>query len=369
MGLAQVSGFRQLVSVTGEISLVFWIGWLASVIVGLGIFYSSSNTQRTKRISDKHVIFFVALTLAIFILGGMRERSGRGFLLDDISLWPATRANKAPLKVSCLTRTGIKEMIRRTNERIAAGDDLIVWSEAASQESVLPNVFEWNHENTGATVAATFYQQVQDSSKVYNQVQMMQNGAAITSYAKNRPVPVIESNVMSGQTNPHSTKVTFTPQLSTCDGTRSKCTDSASPPRQELDLRTSMAICFDFDFPYLLRQAHNADLAVGPSWYWASIGQNLWEHNIFRAIENGFTLIKCSENGISGAADPFGRIIAAVPTLNNEIYTFEVPVQKGVQTWFESVGWMFGWACVCLSPVILLLALAGRNNMTWALLD
>ena len=102
--------------------------------------------------------------------------------------------------------------------------------------------------------------------------------------------------------------------------------------------------------------------AVGPSWYWASIGQNLWEHNIFRAIENGFTVIKCSENEISGAVDPYGRTIAALPTLSDDVYTFKVPVQKGVQTWFVSGGWIFGWACVGLSPLIFLMAVAGRSS-------
>ncbi|KAL3772643.1 hypothetical protein ACHAWO_013188 [Cyclotella atomus] len=363
MGLAQVPGLRQIVSVTGEISLVYWIGWVASITAGLGVFYSPSNRGRTKnRIADEHVIVFVTLTLAMFIFGSMRERSGRGVYLDDISQWPATQANVAPLKVSCLTRTSTNEMIRRTNERIAAGDDLIVWSETASDDSVLPNMFEWSDENTNAVVAATFYEQVQDSNKVYNRVQMMQSGVIIATYAKNRPVPVIESNVMRGQTKPHSTDVTFMPQLSTCNGEHGNCTASGAPPRQRHVVKTTMAICFDFDFSYLFMQAHDADLAVGPSWYWASIGQNLWEHNIFRAIENGFTLIKCSENGISGAVDLYGKTIAALPTLSDDVYTFKVPVQKGVQTWFESGGWIFGWACVGLSPLIFLVAVAGRSS-------
>lgn len=71
-------------------------------------------------------------------------------------------------------------------------------------------------------------------------------------------------------------------------------------------------------------------------------------------------MIKCSEYGISGAVDPFGRTIAALPTLNDRVYTFEVPVQKGVKTFFESGGWMFGWICVGLSPPLLLLAVVGR---------
>eukprot|EP00956_Cyclotella_meneghiniana_P027372 scaffold61142_cov57-Cyclotella_meneghiniana.AAC.9 len=372
MGLSQINGLRQVVSISGEISLIFWIGWLASIIVRLGIMAPPSSPKSKNRIPNGHLVSFIMLTLAMFVYGSMRERSGRGFYFHDISQWPTTRANEAPIKVSCLTRSSGRKMIARTNERLAAGDDLILWSEAAIRDSVLPDTFEWNENNTGAVVVATSYKRIHGKENVYNQVQMMQEGSVIAHYAKNRPVPIIESHVMGGDRAPHSTEVTFTPQLATCGGSKggflsqigvgsnNYCTASGKPPRQDLNLKTAMAICFDFDFSYLLRQASDSDLVIGPSWYWASMGTNLWEHNIFRAIENGFTLIKCSEYGISGAVDPFGRTIAALPTLNDRVYTFEVPVQKGVETFFESGGWMFGWICVGLSPLLLLLAVAGR---------
>lgn len=366
MGLSQVNGLRQVVSISGEISLVFWIGWLASTIARLEIMASPLSPKSKNGIPGRHLVVFTLLTLAMFVYGSIRERSGRGYYLHDISQWPTTRANEAPIKVSCLTRSSGRKMIARTNERLAAGDDLILWSEAAIRGSESPDTFEWNENNTGAAVVATSYERIHGTEKVYNQVQMMQEGSVVAYYSKNRPVPIIESHVMGGDRAPHSTKVTFTPRLATCGGGRggflsqigvssNYCTASGKPPRQDLDIKTAMAICFDFDFSYLLRQASDADLVVGPSWYWASMGTNLWEHNIFRAIENGFTLIKCSEYGISGAVDPFGRTIAALPTLNDRVYTFEVPVQKGVKTFFESGGWMFGWICVGLSPPLLLL--------------
>ena len=117
-------------------------------------------------------------------------------------------------------------------------------------------------------------------------------------------------------------------------------------------MKVSSAICFDFDFPYLLRHANDADLVVGPSEYWASLGRNLWGDNIFRAIENGFTLIKCAKDGISGAVDPYGRIIAALPTLEDSVHLMEVPVQNGVNTFYASGGFAFGWLCLAICPLI-----------------
>jgi apolipoprotein N-acyltransferase len=370
MGLARVYALRQVVSLFGEIYLVFWIGWLATITIGLGIIQHPNKTRHI--IPNSHVVAFAAVTLFMFLYGSVRELSGRGFYLMDISQWPATQASEAPLRVSCVTaaesggnQTALQKMVRRTNERLAAGDDLVMWSESAVDVVVSPDMFAWNSENRGAVVAPTFYQQPQggednnnSAGKVYNRMQMMQEGVVIASYDKNRPVPIIESYVVGGSAKPHTTEVTFTPRRTSCrnDG----CSALGTPPRQTLELKTAMAICFDFDFSYLLQNAYNADLVIGPSWYWASIGYNLWGHNIFRAIENGFTLIKCSEYGMTGAVDPYGRPMAAFPTLNEDVHTFEVPVQTGIGTVFGSGGWMFGWVCVGFSPVVILLLMTGR---------
>jgi apolipoprotein N-acyltransferase len=234
-------------------------------------------------------------------------------------------------------------MIDRTNKRLASGDDLIMWSEVAGGYSqVFPDLFEWNSENTGAAVVSAYQAPVVGNTvEAYNAMTIMQNGKKLSSYYKNRPVPLVEPNILPGPTRPNVTSVTFTPKSSSSTG------------RQPVSLKTSMAICFDFDFSYLFRDASTADVVLGASWYWASIGFMFWEHNIFRAIENGFTIIKCAQGGITGAVDPYGRALAAVPTSDNEVHLMEVPVQNGVFTLFRAWGWVFGWVCVFLSPVVL----------------
>jgi hypothetical protein len=143
MGLARVYALRQLVSLFGEIYLVFWMGWLATISVGWGIVPNSRTTKST--CPNGHMVAFVTVTLFMFLYGSIRELSGRGFYWDDISQWPTTMANEAPLKVSCVTRaeskdnrTALQTMVSRTNERLAAGDDLIMWSESAVDEMVSP---------------------------------------------------------------------------------------------------------------------------------------------------------------------------------------------------------------------------------------
>jgi apolipoprotein N-acyltransferase len=377
MGLAQVSGLRQVASLFGEIYLVFWIGWLASIVVGVGIvlgeggwldnliervvvvFCSCCGKEDDRRrrshpvrremnhVAVCHVYTFGVITIFMFIFGSVRELIGRGIYLQNISLWPTTQAGASPLQVSCLTNSDRNTLINRTNERLAAGDDLVIWSEGAGGiGAVTPDMFEWNAENTGAVVAPTFYDPIVDTSLDYNKMEMMQNDQVVSTYSKNRPVPVMEPGIKAGATIPNVTPVAFTPKQSSL---------SSNNVRQAVNLKTSMAICFDFDFPYLFHNSSNADIVLGASWYWASIGFIFWEHNIFRAIENGFTIIKCSYDGITGAVDPYGRTLAAVPSLINEVHLMEVPVQRGVRTLYGICGWVFGWICTFLSPMLLIL--------------
>ncbi len=74
--------------------------------------------------------------------------------------------------------------------------------------------------------------------------------------------------------------------------------------------RWSAAICFDLDFPRLIRQAGrmNADLLLAPSNDWTEVREMHLRMHILRAVEQGFTLFRPTKDGISAAADPYGRI-------------------------------------------------------------
>jgi hypothetical protein len=120
-------------------------------------------------------------------------------MLQDISDWPAVTAPK--LNVACLTVDIISDhesnnnatllyyMIDRTKLRLAAGDDLIVWSEAAGSRRVLPQEIDWNQStNPGSVVAVTFIDSV--DGKFYNVIELFQAGTRLSRYEKNRHVSI-----------------------------------------------------------------------------------------------------------------------------------------------------------------------------------
>jgi len=44
----------------------------------------------------------------------------------------------------------------------------------------------------------------------------------------------------------------------------------------------------------------------------------------------------------------------------NEVHVMEIPVQKGITTFYSILGWAFGWICVFLSPLMLFLLMLER---------
>ncbi|CAH1757407.1 816_t:CDS:2 [Entrophospora sp. SA101] len=76
------------------------------------------------------------------------------------------------------------------------------------------------------------------------------------------------------------------------------------------------AICFDYNFPDL----------IGPS------GIHYSRVNVFRTIENGFSLMRCSRYGVSGVWNSNGQVYNAIPTLSNLTISFDFPFKKRTKT-------------------------------------
>ena len=74
---------------------------------------------------------------------------------------------------------------------------------------------------------------------------------------------------------------------------------------------------------------------------------------IFRAIENGVSVVRQTDNGPSVVADPYGRVLAWMDhfTASERVMVAQVPT-KGVFTVYSIVGDLFGWLAVVGFAVI-----------------
>ena len=138
-------------------------------------------------------------------------------------------------------------------------------------------------------------------------------------------------------------------------------TNEAAPP---FSVKTSVLICFEDNFPHLVRQYVEPDtdfLVNLTNNGWFGEGAAQWQHAanaIFRAIENGLPLIRCSNNGLTCWVDSHGRIRDFYRDATGSIYsagylTAEIPLLNAAQssgrTIYHRYGDWFGWSCAALA--------------------
>jgi apolipoprotein N-acyltransferase len=113
--------------------------------------------------------------------------------------------------------------------------------------------------------------------------------------------------------------------------------------------KISTAICIDTYFPNFVRQAGKAgvNLMFTPSKSWKGITPQFTYAATFRAVENGFSLVDCVNDGLSIAVDYHGRTVAAANyfTSNEQVMIADVPM-KGVTTIYSQIGDFFAWCCI-----------------------
>jgi apolipoprotein N-acyltransferase len=113
--------------------------------------------------------------------------------------------------------------------------------------------------------------------------------------------------------------------------------------------RLSVVICFDADFPWLVRQAGRADVDVllVPSSDWGPVGPMHADMAVVRAVENGMSILRPARNGMSLAVDPQGRTLARADDRVSEDHTvMAVLPTAGGGALYPVVGDLVGWASV-----------------------
>jgi apolipoprotein N-acyltransferase len=114
--------------------------------------------------------------------------------------------------------------------------------------------------------------------------------------------------------------------------------------------RLSGVECGDGDIPGVIQQAgkKGVDILLIPSME-NTIADLPWHARFipFRAVENGFSVVRQVAGGVSIATDPYGRILASMNhyTTDSRVMVAYVPTRR-VQTVYSMVGDLFGWLTV-----------------------
>lgn len=128
--------------------------------------------------------------------------------------------------------------------------------------------------------------------------------------------------------------------------------------------KMASVICFDFDFPAYVRSAgRDISLFLVPSFDWKEITPLHSHMAVFRAVENGFSVVRPVGEGFSIAVDSCGRVIASqnYATSKERVMLADVPVQS-VFTIYSVIGDLFAWLCVIGLIILIVTAVIRRKQ-------
>ena len=341
----------QLVSVTGIWGVSFLIAWFASAVNG---WWEHRDEWRAARAGL--AAFAVAFTL-VSLLGAvrlLRPPAGETLRVASFTLTPnpplpfllrKSVQGAALDSVRGLLEHAQDSLFARAQLEARAGAQFVFWSETnlVCLKEEEPLLIERGAQFAidekvylGMAVAA-----ITPGKGTYeNELLILDpDGGIVSRYHKARPVP----------------------------GDPEEGADLHLAVRQTGFGRLAGAICFDADFPGLIRDAGRgrADLLIIPSSDWQEIDPIHTRMALVRGIENGCSVVRQTNKGLSAAADAQGRILASVDFFQTSpcVMVAQVPV-RGVPTLYARVGDLFAWLCVVALAMLLTWALRSRPAQT-----
>ena len=127
----------------------------------------------------------------------------------------------------------------------------------------------------------------------------------------------------------------------------------------------SGVICWDQDYPAIIQQAgrNGTGLMLVPSYDYFEIDPVHTHMAVFRAIENGMSLVRQTDAGLSIAVDPYGRVLAQTDFFgaSDRALVAQVPT-KHVNTIYTLFGRYFEWLCLIGFLYIVIRALTARRQ-------
>ena len=113
--------------------------------------------------------------------------------------------------------------------------------------------------------------------------------------------------------------------------------------------RISSVICFDMNFLKLIQQVNsmNIDIMFVPGNDWKEITPYHTYAASFRAIEQGFNLVRSASRGLSASFNYKGQVLSSQNyfTSNETLFFSDVPI-KGQKTVYSYLGDYFAWLCI-----------------------
>jgi apolipoprotein N-acyltransferase len=231
-------------------------------------------------------------------------------------------------------------MFKKAATEARAGAKIISFSEALMftfkpiEEKTIRKACEMARKNNVTlllTIASFIPGEIMFGDKYVENKAIMINpsGQIENTFFKNKPVPVVEPSIPG---------------------------DGEVPVYSSLHGKLATSICYDADFPALIRKAgqQHAGILLLPSGDWKEISTYHGDMSRMRAIENGVSLLRPVSGATSIACDRMGKVVAARSFYDNgdKVVTAYLPV-NGMPTLYSMLGDYFPWLCLFSLPILM----------------
>ncbi len=331
----------QILSVTGLSGITFLLAWFASVVN-----WAWEQQFEWKKVW-RGVGTYAGILAVVLLPGGASLISPPASDAIRVAAIPATeifemsqdvRDSEQSFLSGEITETelesiraefnaNIDDLLERSEREARAGAGIVFWSEGAGyvlkeDETALIERGRMLARQEGIYLGMALATLTSGQRLIENKIVLIEpSGEVAWEYLKARPVP--GEPVVRGDG-----------EILTLDTPYGKI---------------AAAICFDMDFPNLIRQAGEAgvDVMFNLANDWEEVAPLRMRMATFRAIENGFSLVRPTSNGFSVAADYHGRVLAITDYFKSEdpVMIAYVPT-KGVTTIYSQIGDLFAWLCM-----------------------
>jgi apolipoprotein N-acyltransferase len=318
----------QLASVSGIIGITFLMAWFASV--ANWVWENKSQGGHTLR----GLAAFGAIVAVVFLFGYLR-----------LNLAPSTETDETVRVAGITARSTSLDDVRaidvqshrdayfsETVREAQAGASVIVWPEVsgigpASEEAALIARAQDVARQNGIYLAIPLFTFYSDTER--DPGQQVENKLLLFDPAGS----VVIEHVKYGGHILETYRIQGDGQLQTVD-----------TPFGVL----SGVICYDLDYPTVIQQTgrKGTGLLLVPSKDWFEIDPVHSHMAVFRAIENGMSLVRQTDTGLSIAVDAYGRVLAQTDFFGATDRTMvaQVPVMH-VPTLYTAFGRWFEWLC------------------------
>jgi apolipoprotein N-acyltransferase len=115
--------------------------------------------------------------------------------------------------------------------------------------------------------------------------------------------------------------------------------------------------------PNILRSPNGTDILFSPSLEYRQTDPLQAHMAMYRAIENGVTLVRQADNGLSIVVDPYGRFVATMDHFNNteRVMVAMVPIQSAF-TIYPYIGDLFTWLALAGLLAVVVVAVMQRRR-------